>query len=397
MIPAEKFGVGRTALIAAGLIALSPLTLSMYGPSMPAMVSAFDATRGQVQATLVVYLVAFALAQLAYGPITDRFGRRPVVFAGLSIYLVGCIVGGLSQSIEMMFLARVLEGIGACGGSASSRAFVRDLHVGPRSARVFSLTGVALAIAPALGPAMAGYLQQDHGWQSVFVVLGAVAALLMLVLWFVMPESLARQDRQATQPLAALRGYLTILRAPAFQGPALLLALGSAGTYYYVAIAPFVLIEQLGLTPDRFGLLMPLLMVGYIAASGLVALLVGRVTPETLVRAGLLCGVFAALALFLLLRFDLATVPSVIVPLVAWMAGIALQTPGATTAALAPFADRAGSAAATLGFLQMMGSGLGALAAALDDGLLLGLAPVIFLLLAALAFVWLPACSSRKG
>ncbi len=383
-------------MVAAGLIALSPLTLAMYGPSMPAMVEAFATTQGRVQASLTVYLVAFALAQLVYGPLADRFGRRPVAVTGLILYLGGCLLAGLAGSIEAMLLARALEGVGACGGSASSRAFVRDRHDGAKAARVFSLVGLALALATALGPVAAGYLQQDHGWRAIFVALGTVAALLLLLVWLFMPETLAARDRSALRPGPLLRNYGLVLVERRFLAHALLLAFCGASTFYYVAVAPFVLIRQLGVTPDRFGLLMSLLMVAYLAASGLSAVLVGRLSPQRLVQAGIGAGLLAALLLFLLLQFTAANVATVMAPLMLWMAGFALLTPGVTMGALGPFERRTGSAAAMLGFLQMLGSGLGSLAASLSGERLLGLAPLLLLLLGAgLYLLLLPRAAQR--
>lgn len=394
MSAAVKPGLVRTAAISAALVVLSPLTLAMYGPSMPAMVAAFETTQGRVQATLTVYLVAFALAQLVYGPLADRYGRRAVALGGILIYLFGCALAYFAGSLEVMLLARALEGIGACGGSASSRAFVRDLYGGTQSARVFSLVGLALAVAPAVGPVAAGYLQQHHGWQAIFLLLGAVAALLLLFVWLCMPETLAPSERVAIRPRPLLATYGRILGERSFLAPALLLALSGAGTYYYVAVAPFVLIQELGVTPQRFGELMPLLMAAYLAASGLSALLVGRLGPHGVVRLGILAGLAASALLFLLLLAGSHAVETVLAALMLWMAGIALITPGVTTAALAPFERHAGSAAATLGFLQMLGSGLGSLAAALSDQRLLGLAPLLLLALGALLQV---AVATRRA
>jgi len=377
-------GLLRTAAISAALVALSPLTLAMYGPSMPAMVAAFDTTQGRVQLTLTVYLVAFALAQLVYGPLADRFGRRAVALGGLLLYLAGCLVAYFAGSIEMMLAARILEGVGACGGSASSRAFVRDLYRDAAAARVFSLVGLALALAPAFGAVAAGYLQQEHGWQAIFVLLGAVAALLLLFIWSAMPETLAPPERIAIRAATMLPAYGRVLIERGFLGPALLLALAGAGTYYYVAVAPFVLIQQLGVEPARFGRLMLLLMAAYLAASGLSALLVGRIGPAGVVWLGVAAGLLASLLLFLGLQFGAAGIEAVVGCLMLWMAGIALITPGVTMAALAPFDRHRGSAAAILGFLQMLGSGLGSLVAALAEGGLLGLAPVPLLALGAL-------------
>ncbi len=265
-------GIFRVALIATLLVVLSPLTLALYGPSMPAIAAAFGTTPAMVQQTLTVYLIAYALAQFAYGPLSDRFGRRPVVIVGLSIYVAGCILAGLSWSIEIMLVARVLEGIGACAGSASSRAIVRDTHIGAPAARIMSMIGMGLAVAPAVGPVVGGYMQVWFGWQSIFVLLSVAGGARAS-----RRRGLAARDQSGAEPLGdAAGGHDPQLRAllgnRRYLGYVALLACTSAGTYNYVALSPFVLINTLGLTPAQFGWTPAVLMVPYLVTSGIGAI-----------------------------------------------------------------------------------------------------------------------------
>jgi DHA1 family bicyclomycin/chloramphenicol resistance-like MFS transporter len=383
-------GIFRVALIATLLVVLSPLTLALYGPSMPAIAAAFGTTPAMVQQTLTVYLIAYALAQFAYGPLSDRFGRRPVVIVGLSIYVAGCILAGLSRSIEIMLVARVLEGIGACAGSASSRAIVRDTHIGAPAARIMSMIGMGLAVAPAVGPVVGGYMQVWFGWQSIFVLLSVAGALVLLVAAAWLPETNPAPNRSATQLAGMTRNYGALLGNRRYLGYVALLACTSAGTYNYVALSPFVLINTLGLTPAQFGWTPAVLMVPYLVTSGIGAHLLGRVHAETFVRMG--CGVATLGALLLcgVVQAGFVTLPSIILPMMLWMVGIAMLTPGATVGALAPFPAIAGSAAALMGFAQMAAGAAGSFAAAAMGGAssqTLGLVPAALMLLGVALYV----------
>ncbi len=377
-------GIFRVAVIATLLVVLSPLTLALYGPSMPAIALALETTPAMVQQTLTVYLIAFALAQFIYGPLSDRFGRRPVVIGGLSIYVAGCILAGLSRSIEVMLVARVLEGIGACAGSASSRAIVRDTHIGGPAARIMSIIGMGLAVAPAAGPVLGGYMQIWFGWQSIFLLLSVVGALVLLVAAVGLPETNSEPNRSATDMAGMARNYGALLGNRRYLGYIALLACTSAGTYNYVALSPFLLINTLGLTPAQFGWTPAVLMAPYLITSGIAAHLLGRVDPEAFVRIG--CGVATLGALLLcgVVQAGFMTLPSIILPMMLWMVGIAMLTPGATVGALAPFPTFAGSAAALMGFAQMAAGALGSFAAAaLGSGSYqtLGLVPAVLMLL----------------
>jgi len=385
-------GIFRVALIATLLVVLSPLTLALYGPSMPAIAIALETTPAMVQQTLTVYLIAFALAQFVYGPLSDRFGRRPVVIAGLSIYVAGCILAGQSRSIEVMLFARVLEGIGACAGSASSRAIVRDTHTGAPAARIMSIIGMGLAVAPAVGPVLGGYMQVWFGWQSIFLVLSVAGAVVLLVVAVGLPETNSAPNRSATHMAGMAHNYGALLGNRRYLGYVALLACTSAGTYNYVALSPFLLINTLGLTPAQFGWTPAVLMAPYLVTSGIAAHLLGRVDAEAFVRIG--CGVATLGALLLcgVVQAGFVTLPSIILPMILWMVGIALLTPGATVGALAPFPTFAGSAAALMGFAQMAAGALGSFAAAAMGGRsdqTLGLVPAVLMLLGIALYAWL--------
>src|SRR4051812_13038453 len=170
MRPLHVDSAGFTVLLT-GLAATGTVTNTIYIPSLPSLVEAFGTTSERVKLTLTGFLVAFAAAQLAYGPLSDRFGRRRVLLGGLGVYVAGCLACVLAPTIEAMIAARCLQAVGACSGAAVARAIVRDVHGRENAARIFAWIAAALAISPALGPTVGGLLQVWFGWQAAFVLL----------------------------------------------------------------------------------------------------------------------------------------------------------------------------------------------------------------------------------
>lgn len=396
----QKLSDLRIASIAIAAIIVSPLTLAMYGPSMPSMATSLATSPGMIQLTLTVYLVAFALSQLLYGPISDRYGRRPVILAGLSIYIAGCALAWMATTIEIMIVARIIEGIGACGGSAASRALVRDCRSDVGVAKIMSIIGMGLGVAPAAGPIIAGYLQVRYGWPAIFVALAAIAGAILLFVALAMPETNLRRDPAATRWRSVTNNYWSIASDRRFVSYVAVLALTTAGTYSFIAAAPFVLISKLGLTPDRFGTMMPLLVVAYFLAAAVTTKLLGPVSPDRLVKMGIGVAAVVALALFGLAQAGVLTVAVALAAMMLWMVGIALLTPGVTSGALQPFPASAGTAAALMGFAQMLGGGIGSAVSAMlgaDPEPIFGLAPACFALLGALIYGLLLGRMAKMG
>ena len=258
------------------LVALGQITISLYVPSMPSLVAELGTSAERVSLTLSLFLAGFAVAQLVYGPLSDRFGRRPVLLCGIVLYLVASLICALATTIEALIAARVVQGMGACVGPVLGRAIVRDVYGRERAAQVLAYIGLAFAVSPAVTPIIGGYLQVWFGWRANFFLLSAVGALVLWAVWLLLDETNRRTDPDALHPRAMARNYLHMLSTPEYVGYMLSLGCVFAGLVAYIAVAPFVFIDTIGLTPDVFGLVNIFNVVGFFIGT----LAAGRLTPS---------------------------------------------------------------------------------------------------------------------
>lgn len=365
--PAPVMSERRVSLLGALLVAIGPVTMALFTPAMPEIVHAFGTTEAAVKLTLSLYFAGFALAQLVCGPLSDGFGRKPVTFAFLSVYLVASLLALVAPTIEFLIAARFLQGVGAAVGIAISRAIVRDLFTSERSARIMNLIGLILGVGPAFAPTIGGLTMEIAGWHAIFVVMFAAALVIILVVRFAMVETVER-DLSRIRPRALARSYGSLLGSRYFVLSSLVMT-GSIGALYTQAtVLPFILMERVGLTPTQFG-------VGMLMQSGMfflgalaVRLLLGRFGAYRLVLPGLVFIAIGSLALAIGLRVTEPTFLSVMGPVAFYAFGIAFVMPAMSTASLAPYPHIAGAASSMSGFFQM-GGGLvgGSIAAMIGD------------------------------
>lgn len=358
--PAPVMSERRVGLIGAMLIAIGPISMALFTPAMPELVKAFDTTEAAVKMTLSLYFAGFAFTQLVCGPLSDGFGRKPVTFAFLSVYLVASLLALVAPSIEFLILARFLQGVGAAVGLAMSRALVRDLFTHETSARIMNLMGLILGIGPAAAPTIGGLTMELAGWHAIFMLMFAAAVAIMVVVHCFMVETVER-DLSRIRPRALARSYRTLLTTPYFVLCSLVLT-GTVGALYTQAtVLPFILMERVGLTPTQFGMSMlmqsGMFIIGAVAARWLLP----RMRAARLVPIGLGCVAIGSIALAVGLRLYEPTFLGVLGPVGFYAFGIAFVMPAMLTAALAPFPHIAGSASAMSGFFQMGGGLLGGL------------------------------------
>jgi MFS transporter, DHA1 family, multidrug resistance protein len=351
----------RMTVVGALLIAVGPLSMSLYTPAMTLLISALNTTEHAVRATITVYLFGFSVAQLICGPLSDRFGRRPILLACLSLYVIGSIASAAAPSVSALILGRLVQGIGACGGVALSRVMVVDRFAGNGAARIISLMSLILSIAPAAAPIIGGTLITMTSWRVLFVILAVYGAVLLGLVWR-FPETNERRDPRATKLRSLAVNYATLITSRAFIGQVVLTSLAVGGFYASQSLAPFVLMGRLGLSSPMFGLVTATLMLSYLLGSLAMNRLLKFFAINRLVLAGALMVLVAALALALSLRLIGPGIVEIIVPMCVWMVGFAFIMPGVTTSALALFPRNAGSASALMGALQM---GMGFVGAAL--------------------------------
>jgi len=325
--------------------------MTLYTPALTLLTQVFATDEHAIRTTITVYLFGFALAQLICGPLSDRFGRRPVVLTCLGLYVIGSAICGGASSVLMLDAGRVVQGIGACGGMALSRVMVVDRFTGPAAARIISMMSLILSIAPAAAPVLGGTLITVMSWRLLFVLMVAYGALL-LVLVYRFPETNSRRDPLAVRPRSLVVNYGALLTSRDFLGQVVLTAFAVGGFYTAQTLSPFILMGRIGLSSTTFGIVTASLMVAYLFGSLATNRLLRWFSVQRLVVFGALMVMVAALALGIGLRFRLG-VAEVVLPLCLWLFGMAFIMPGVTTAALALFPRNAGSAAALMGSLQM--------------------------------------------
>jgi DHA1 family bicyclomycin/chloramphenicol resistance-like MFS transporter len=341
------------AVLLTALVAFGAISTDLYLPSLPAIGRAFASDTTEVQLTLSVFLAGFAASQVVYGPLSDRYGRRPVLIVGLGLYVSASLACVAAPNIGLLITARFIQALGACAGVVLGRAVVRDVYGRERAAKALSYMSMAMALAPALGPILGGYLQVWFGWRANFMVLAGFGASCLLGVFLLLPETNPSRDPAATRVTQMLRNYLALARDPVYLGYVLVGAFAYGGIFAFISGSSFVLIEGLGLSPDRYGLCFAAVVVGYMIgtfASGRLSLALGL---DRLILAGALVGLAGgALALGLALAGVLG-VAAVVAPTFLYLIGAGLMLPNAIAGAMGPYPTMAGTASALLGVVQM--------------------------------------------
>ena len=384
------------------LVALGPLSTDLYLPSLPHIARAFATDAGTVQLTLSVFMAGFALSQLVYGPLSDRFGRRPVLIGGVSLYLAASVACALAPSMAALIGFRLLQAVGACAGPVLARAVVRDVFGRTRAATVLAYLAMAMALAPAFGPILGGYLQVWFGWPAAFVALAAVAAVNLVATCVLLPETNRWRDPSATRPRRLLANYRSLAADRRYRGYVAVMALAFSGIFAFISGSSFVLIDGLGLSPAAFGVSFAAIVAGYIAGNFATARLSARLGIDRMIRLGhvaLLAGGLSGGALALVGAHSVA---SVIAPMAVYMVGTGLVLPNAIAGAVGPYPTMAGAASALLGFVQMsLAAAVGVLVGQLSDGrphgMALTIAALAVLVFAAERRILRPLVSASAG
>jgi DHA1 family bicyclomycin/chloramphenicol resistance-like MFS transporter len=338
-----------TALLAL-LTAIGPLSVDLYLPSLPAISAALVASPAAVGLTISFYLIGFAAGQIAYGPLSDRHGRKPVMFAAMLIYCVATLVCALAPSIEALIAARAIQAFGSSGAIVLSRAVVRDLYDGPRAGRELSLMAMIMGLAPIVAPVIGSGLQAAFGWRSCFffLVLAGIAAAAA-VRWL-LPETLRKRPNAPAQSLVASVGVVFRNRgALAHVG---IIAAGYGGLFAFISGSPFVLQSVYALTPFGYGLAFAIASIGYIAGSWLAAKLVTRLGLDRTIGWGVVALAAGGLAMVLATALAPRAISGFVAPMTVYLFGLGLAMPQALAGALQPFPERAGAASSVIGAVQ---------------------------------------------
>jgi MFS transporter, DHA1 family, multidrug resistance protein len=343
---------GSLLAILASLAALGTLATNILLPSLPKIASSFNVPTSATGSMMSAFFATFALGQLFVGPLSDRYGRRPAVLGGIAIFVVGSIVCALAPTLSMVVVGRIIQAVGVCASSVLSRAIARDLFSGDQLGRVLSFIMVAMAAAPGFSPLVGGGLDYAFGWRATFASVALFGLLLGPAYAFCVGET-HHAARIRLDPIEIVRAYASLLLDRRFIVPAASVAMVIAGLFAVFTVTPAILIDGLGFTPLALslfyaGTVFIVFGAGYAAPKLARSAGLATVTNYGLIIASTGCVVMALLALAGLRSFA-----SYLLPIIVFLFGMGLVNPLGTALTLSPYGDRAGSASALLGFMQM--------------------------------------------
>ena len=352
----------RLVLVLGSLIAIGPLTIDMYLPALPAIVTDLQTTSAAVQLTLTGTLIGLALGQLVIGPISDAVGRRRPLITGIALHIAASLLCVVAPHIGVLGALRVVQGLGVAAASVVAMAVVRDLFSGAAFATLLSRLMLVMGAAPVLAPTLGGAVLRWTDWRGVFVALAAFGALLIVVAALRLPETLPVDRRRRGGVADTLRVYGSLLRDRTFIGLVLVAGLVMGAMFAYVSGSSFVFQEQYGLDEQQFALAFGAGAIGLIGATQFNPRLLRRYSPQRILRTALMAGTGAGLLLVGTAATGLGGFPAVLALLWVVLAAAGLAMPNAPALALSGHGEAAGTASALLGAVQF---GVGALTAPL--------------------------------
>ncbi len=345
--------IAMTGLLTA-LVAFGAISNNMYLPSFPAMARLLEVPVSAVLLTLAAFFVGFAAGQLLYGSVADRYGRRPVLLAGLGAYTAASAVCAMAPDIETLIGARFVQGLAAASTQVLARAIVRDIYPPDRAARMLSIMAAVFTLAPALAPVLGGFLQSWFGWRAVFATQTAIGVGVWAVAWWGLGETLRRRDPEALDPARMIHNYRELCASRAFAGYALAFAFIFAGMFAFHSASSFVFIDLYGFGPEMYGVFFMTVASGYFLGSLVSARVTMAIGYHRCVALGNAVAILGAAAMVALAFAGVRGWAAVVAPQFVFMFGTALIMPNAIAGAMAPFPRIAGAASALFGFLQQV-------------------------------------------
>ena len=363
---------GAAAAVLALLMGLQPATTDIYLPALPLLTQALAAPMALAQMTMAALILAFGFGQLLWGPVADRFGRRPVLVGTLLAYALASVGGALAGNIEQLVLWRTLQGFTMAGAVVCSRAMVRDLYQPIEGAQVMALALSGLGVVAIAGPALGGFVATAAGWRTALAVVATYGALALAVVTWRVPETLALKNPHATAPGPMLANWAEVLRHPGFRAWMLLVTCTYGGIFSYLAASSFVFIDVLGLSASQYGLAMASASAFYMAGTLVCRPWIRRFgIAGTVVRAAGFTAV-AGLSVVALAVAGVHTVWALLVPQWIYCFGHGFHMPCGQAGTVAPFPHKAGAASALAGFVMAVAAfGIGRwLGGAMDGSVL---------------------------
>ena len=369
----------RMMILLAAVSALGPVAMQILLPALPVIKETFSVTNDVAQLTLSLSMLAIAAGTLVYGPLSDKFGRKPIMLIGISITLIGSICCFLSNTIFLLIVSRFIQAFGAAVGLVLARAIVRDVYGATEAARVIATLVMVMVVLPMMSPALGGELMQLYGWESVFLVIAVASVFSLVFLYYNLPETL-----REPVPFEGLQSIFTIFsilfKSKAFCGYAFCVTFVSVVFFSFISAAPEIMVSVLNRPPTDYGYYFIMLPVGFMSGN-YVARYFGRtISIDKMITVGASVGIAGVLLAITLHIMGFNQPLALFAPIALAVFGNGITLPNAQAAAINEFPEYAGSASGLTGFLQMTASAAAAqLVAFIYNGTVY---PLLFLMLA---------------
>ncbi len=369
--------------ILGALYTVTPFSIDLYLPAFAQIADALHTTQSKVSLSVSSYFIGMAIGQMLYGPLLDRYGRKPPLYVGLVLFIIASIGCSQSSTVDVLIAFRFLQALGGSVASVAAMAMVRDFYPVEKSATIFSLLVLILSVSPMLAPTVGGFIATSWGWGAVFIVLALMAAAVIATLFFLLPVAYEPDTSVSLRAGPMLNTFFDVLKQPQFYTYAFSGAFSFAALFVYVAGSPIIFMELFKITPQVYGYIFAGLSVGIIGGSQLNILLTKKFKNASIFRVALIVQVITSILFVAAAAQGLLTIYTTLAFIFICLSCIGIINPNAAALSLAPFTRNIGSAAALMGFAQigiaaLVSSGVGLLNA-------IGIYPIALLMA-------IPAC-----
>ncbi len=378
MIPIKsQFGL---ILILGALSTISPFSVDMYLPAFPSIADSLNTDIATVQLSLTSYLIGIAIGQLFYGPLLDKYGRKKPLYAGLIIYIFASFGCAMTNTIDSLIWMRFLQAIGGCVGMVAAQALVRDIFPINKIAQAFAMLTLVIAVSPMIAPTVGGYLATQLDWHYLFIVLGALAFIILFFTKWFLPVGAPPDRSVSLRPRRVIGQYIKVLKNKQFLTYILVGGIAGAAPFAYIGGSSFVFIDLYGFSETQYGWLFAFLAVAMIGSTQLNHILLRRFSNRQIVLAALSYQLVIGIIIVIGIWGAWFDVFTFILMLFVFLTGHGLSIPNSAALSLSPFSKQAGSASAMMGFMRMaIGGIVTAVVSILHNGTAMPMVSMMFL------------------
>ncbi|QGQ45693.1 multidrug effflux MFS transporter [Metabacillus sediminilitoris] len=336
------------------LVSIPQASIGLYIPSLPYMIKALNTNSSELQLTLSIYMIGYALSTLVCGILSDRYGRKIVIVTGLVTYLFATLLCLTANNVDMLIIGRFLQALGGCCGTVVARVIVKDVFDNKEQVRILTYLSTAIAVTPAIAPIIGGYLETYFGWRSGFLVLCLIALMALILSTFGLKETNKNPDPNATNIITILNNYRYLLTQRLFLAYSVSIGLAWCAYYSFIQSSSFVFQSVFKVTPTVYGAMYAIIIIGYIIGTTFTRRYSNKIGIDNVIMYESLVALGSSILMLTLTYFKLGLILSILVPMTILMMGVGGIFPACQAAVMRPFTHIAGTASGLFFFIQMI-------------------------------------------